>query len=292
MNTTTSSRRFDADLRPVVALLAGAVATSLVVLSAGRAVAPHVSLPAGLFGFLLTAVGSGLTLTVALVVLRWEGVPPSALGLGFGRRRATTAVALVAGLWLAINAVGAALLVTVGATVTPQLPSGLTPVQFGFFVVEQLLIVGLVEEFVWRGYLQTKLRDWSAARGLPTGTARAAGIVAAAALFALWHVPQRLLVQGMDLGTTAASVLLLVGLGVGFGLLYEATHSVLFVALLHGSWNVRPFFFAGETAGAAPAWVGPVVVYGVPLVVTLAVVVAYRRWVGAERVDVDRHAAA
>jgi membrane protease YdiL (CAAX protease family) len=174
--------------------------------------------------------------------------------------------------------------------VTPQLPSGLTPVQFGFFVVEQLLIVGLVEEFVWRGYLQTKLRDWSAARGLPTGTARATGVGAAAALFALWHVPQRLLVQGMDPGSTAASVLLLVGVGIGFGLLYEATHSVLFVALLHGSWNVEPFVFAGETAGAAPAWVGPVVVYGVPLVVTLAIVVAYRRWV-TEGADVDRHAA-
>jgi hypothetical protein len=272
----TSPRRFDADLRPVAALLAGVVLTSLVVLSAGRALAPRVSLPEGLFGFLVTVVGSTLTLAVALAALRWEGVRPTALGLGFGRRRAAVAVALVAGLWLAINATAAGLLAATGAAVSTDVPHGLSPVQFGFFVVEQLLVVGLVEEFVWRGYLQTKLRDGAAARGLADGPARATGVLAAASLFALWHVPQRLLVQGATPGGTAGSVLLLAALGVGFGLLYEATDSVLLVGLLHGTWNVRPFVVPARSA--APGPVEPLAVLVVPLAATLVVVAAYRRW--------------
>jgi hypothetical protein len=277
-----SPRRFDADLRPVAALLVGAVLTSLVVLSAGRALAPRVALPEGLFGFLLTAVGSTLTLAVALLVLRREGVPPTALGLGFGRRRAAAAVALVGGLWLAINAAAAGLLAATGVDVVAGVPHGLTPVQFGFFVVEQLLVVGLVEEFVWRGYLQTKLADRSAARGLRDRAARASGVLAAASLFALWHVPQRLLVQGATPGETAGGVLLLAVLGTAFGLLYEATDSVLLVGLLHGTWNVRPFVVPVGSA-AAPGWVAPLAGLVVPLAATLLVVAAYRRWSAVDR---------
>ena len=270
---------FGTDLRPPAVFVLTTVAVSASALAVFRWLAPQVTLPTGLFGFLATTTATLGILAVTVAVLRWEGVRPTALGIG--RRGTAVALGLVAGIWLVLNLAAVGVVTLAGGSVQFGLPSGLTPVQFGFFLVEQLLFVGLIEELAWRGYLQSKLIDWAAARGLSPTRARAVGLLAAAVLFALWHVPQRLLIQGLGLGETAASVALLVGLAVFLGLLYEATRSVVFVGLVHGSLNLNPVFVGVAAVDPSSGWVGSLLLYGVPLVATLVAVVVYRRSVGA-----------
>ncbi|MFC5367747.1 CPBP family glutamic-type intramembrane protease [Salinirubrum litoreum] len=276
--TRTRTTLFGTDLRPPAVFVLATVVVSATALAVFRWLAPQLTLPTGLVGFLATTTATLGILAVTVAILRWEGVRPTALGIS--RYGAAVALGLVAGIWLVLNLAVLGVVTIAGGAVQFDLPSGLTPVQFGFFLVEQLLFVGLIEEFAWRGYLQSKLIDWASGRGLSVTRARAVGLLAAAVLFALWHVPQRVLIQGLGLGETAGSVVLLVGLALFLGLLYEATRSVVFVGLVHGSLNLNPVFVTGGVAGTTPAWVGTALLYGVPLLATLVAVVVYRRYVG------------
>jgi membrane protease YdiL (CAAX protease family) len=91
--------------------------------------------------------------------------------------------------------------------------------------------VGFSEEIVWRGYVQSRLIRW-------IGTRR--GIVLAATIFALFHVPQRVLagVVGVDLVLQVVAVAFL---GVAFGVLQASTRNVALPGIVHTAvdWSTR-----------------------------------------------------
>jgi uncharacterized protein len=100
--------------------------------------------------------------------------------------------------------------------------------------------MGGAREFLFRAVLQSRL---AALLRSPT-----AGVVAAALLFALAHVPGLYLrggpgVDGWSsdpLQVVAYTIAALSPLGVIFGIIYMRTKSLLLVVLLHGLFDVLP----------------------------------------------------
>ena len=99
------------------------------------------------------------------------------------------------------------------------------------FVLVAALAVGFSEEIVSRGYVQSRLIRW-------IGTRR--GIALSATIFALFHIPQRLLasVAGMDLLLQLAVVAVL---GSVFGVLQASTRNVTLPGIVHTAidWSAR-----------------------------------------------------
>lgn len=216
----------------------------------------------------------GLLAALALALLRVEGVRPTDLGLS--RSLLKPAVVTVAGVWLALNVLAAGLASATGNPwglgVLVDLPvrwAGIpaprvTSLVFGF------LAVALVEEFVFRGYLQTKvvsmLGDGSRFRvGL--------GVVTAGLVFGAMHAPGAI-VAGASPRGVLGTVLFLSLSGVAFGVLYELTHNVYLVALLHvlgNNWPLVGDLWALSGAALVAALVGVATIYA-------AGTVAYRYW--------------
>ena len=107
-------------------------------------------------------------------------------------------------------------------------------------MVMQLTIVALVEEIGFRGYLQNKLLAHSRHR-LGARLAVTIAVILSAALFAVWHVP------GWDLTQPWSAhlplLLLLLGTGIVFGLIYHLSGNLYLVTLLHALGNSWPFAF-------------------------------------------------
>jgi membrane protease YdiL (CAAX protease family) len=99
------------------------------------------------------------------------------------------------------------------------------------YVLIAALSVGLAEEIMWRGYLQSRLVSWLGSRR---------GISLAAMLFAAFHIPQRWLagVVGADL---ILQIVIVALLGVVFGLLQAATRNVTLPVIVHTTidWSAR-----------------------------------------------------
>lgn len=260
---------FRGGVRPVAAF---ALAFSLLVVVTN-------GLLAGLLGpdpplvarFALSAVSSTVQVGIAAGLLRREGVGLREVGLD--PRLLAPAVVAVAALVAAINATVAALAALGGGDVSvgffalyrspPQDYSVSVLLAGG---VTYYLFVGPAEELAFRGYLQNKL---VALQGRGTARARTAvGVVGAAVVFSLLHVPT-LLFGGATLGESAGTLVLLALSGIGFGTVYAATRNLYLVALLHGIGNWWPLFV--DPPGVWPDW-------GVLLVLYALLVVAYRQW--------------
>lgn len=95
--------------------------------------------------------------------------------------------------------------------------------------VAMFAFVGFEEEFLFRGYLQNRL---VAVMG------RWRGWVCASVIFALWHFPRRLLIDGMSLGTAAAASLALIPAGLLLGFVMLRTGNLVAPALFHTFINV------------------------------------------------------
>jgi len=212
---------------------------------------------------------------VTLAALRVDGVAPESLGLS--RRHLLAALVAVAGIWLGLNGLGLALAALAGhgwgvdALTTPVDPRWTSlPAPWVVTVSLQFLVVGLVEEFALRGYFQTKL---IALLGDSDRRRIALGIAAASVLFGLLHAPGAILA-----GASPAGVLGVIAsrtvTGLAFGVLYELTHNVYFVALLHGLGNTWPLLVDPW------AWSGPALAaFGVGVFVCyVGVALGYRRW--------------
>jgi membrane protease YdiL (CAAX protease family) len=156
-------------------------------------------------------------LVPALIALRLTGSGLDSVGLTrtkLGRSLAIGTV-LAAG-WL----IGAG---TLGELLRPRVEH--------LFVLIGALSVGFSEEIMWRGYVQSRLSDW-------IGTPR--GIILAATIFALLHVPQRLLtgVGGVQLVQEVGAVAVL---GAAFGVLRASTRNVSLPGIVHSAidWSAR-----------------------------------------------------
>lgn len=101
------------------------------------------------------------------------------------------------------------------------------PDQFGQWVIDQLFVVALPEEFFYRGFIQARLRDaWPRGRVL-FGVRLGPAFFVTAALFALGHLA---IFQFWRLGVFFPALL--------FGWMREKTGSVLGAAAFHAACNL------------------------------------------------------
>jgi len=222
---------------------------------------------------LVGAVSSTVQVGIVLVLLRREGVALRDLGLA--RDRLLPAALALTGVLVGLNVVVAGMVLLRGESLSVGLyplyrsgPDGYSTVAVVLSGAYFYLFVGPAEELAFRGYLQNKLVVLFGGRRDRTLTA--AAIVAAAAVFALLHVPAILVVGDVGVAAVAGGLLLLTLSGVAFGTVYVATRNLYFVAVLHGFGDWWPLFVDPGSVGW-PNWGVVVVVYGV-------VVVLYRRW--------------
>ena len=226
-------------------------------------------------GNLLATVLSLGVLAGAWLVLTREGVTVPEIGLS--PRLVVPATVTVAGYFLVLNAVGAGFAIATGAPETIGYHWTVPPAEAIVIFLWMLVVAGLVEEFLFRGYLQTKC---IAILGGDRRTRIGLGIVVVGVLFAAYHVP-RILVDGPPGAMSPLEYLALLTVnGIAFGLLYEWTHNLFVPILVHAAGNMPGtagiLFFT--TAGWAPwAFVGYQVVY-VGLVIGM--ILGYRRVAG------------
>lgn len=95
----------------------------------------------------------------------------------------------------------------------------------------QVLVVGPTEEFIYRGVVQTRLREAFAA---PTV------VVLAALIFALVHVPAYAIGSGLD-ASLATTLGVLFVLGTVLGAVYERTENLVVPVVAHGLYNAVVF---------------------------------------------------
>jgi membrane protease YdiL (CAAX protease family) len=102
------------------------------------------------------------------------------------------------------------------------------PKDFALWVVDQLLVVALPEEFFYRGYVQSRLKEaWPPGGKTFLGIAWGRAFFATAALFALGHLA---IFQAWRLAVFFPALL--------FGWLRERTGTVMGAALLHAGFNL------------------------------------------------------
>ena len=162
---------------------------------------------------------------------------------GFRWRQTGRPVASRARLWVAflvVAAAGFAVQALIGSQFKRLLAGDYTPLElwlggalcYAWVTVE----AGLVEEFFFRGFLQSRLAAWT--------RSEIGGVLIGALLFGLAHAPGILLrgagaVEGLgespDVLTTLAYVVATQGLaGLVFGVLWARTRSFVLVVALHG----------------------------------------------------------
>lgn len=209
-----------------------------------------------------------------LVLLRRDGIRLRELGLSL--RHLLAALVAFGVLYLGLTVAGIALALGFGNPwgldlLTKTVPARYTalPAPWLLFVAFQFF-VGLVEEFAFRGYLQTKV---IALLGGDRRRDIAVGILTASLLFGLLHAPGAVL-AGASITGVVGVVLSRALTGVLFGGFYEATTNVYFVALLHGLGNTWPLVVDWAT------WSGPSLVafFGAVGLVYFLTTIAYRRF--------------
>lgn len=256
--------RFQGGTRPLAAFLAGVPAIVLAV----ALVTAVTGLTEDLSGVAATVASEGHFVLIALLtllVLRFEAVRPAALGLSV--RHVGAGVAVFAVVWATLNVLGVGIAVVAGNEWGLTVLAA-TAAEVGVGGLAVFVFAGFVEEFAVRGYLQTRLiaRLGDARRDV------VAGILAASAVFALLHVPGAL-VDGTSPSGLLFGVVLLTLSGVAFGLLYEATHNLVFVSLLHALGNTWVLLADGVSWSGLP-FAAFLVAVGV---VYAGVALAYRR---------------
>lgn len=228
--------QFGDAVRPLLAFVVAVSALVVLVnVAVGRllAVDGSGSLPAG-----VTVAGTLALGAVAVAVLRHEDVRLADVGLA--RDLALPGIAAVGGLWVGLNAVGIGLAVATGRYSSLGYVYDVSLLAFLGGVGVQWLVVGPVEELAYRGYLQNKviaLLDGSGDR-----VRTAVGIAAAGVVFAAVHVPNRLVVEGVPPADLPAGLVALVVAALIYGVIYESTGNLVFVGLLHGTFNQWPLF--------------------------------------------------
>lgn len=107
-------------------------------------------------------------------------------------------------------------------TLAPTRP--VTPQRL-LYLITSFTLSALAHEFIYRGYLQTRLSAWG-------GTTR--GLLASALIYALWHWPKFVQV-GFNGITMLVQFVALFALGLALGSIYRSTRSIIPAALFHAS---------------------------------------------------------
>jgi hypothetical protein len=175
--------------------------------------------------------------------------------LGLRRRDLSIGVALTAVAWLVMQLVVAWPLLRAGepleldqAWVSAGVLAGVGP------LVGQLLGNALYEEVVFRGFLLVQFHKW-ARRRLPDmpGVALFLGLIGSQLLFALVHIPNRIVSHGVAPSALAPALVLPFLVGILLGLVYYRTGN-LFVAIgLHAFMNTPTLLVGPPERGATIA---------------------------------------
>lgn len=226
-----------------------------------------------------TILGALLMLGLAIAVLRWETISLDRLGCSW--RHALWGGGWFLGIVVGMN--GLLLLAAVTLADSYEFTAGGQSVTVWLgFAVANWLFVGVAEELAVRGYLQNKLVvlfDGDGRFGR-----RVAGVFLTAVVFALLHVPQRLVVAGLAVEQLPASLALLAATAVVLGVVYELTRNLVLVALLHGAWNVPPVFLS---IYGTQTWQGVALLLALALPVVVGVALYWRLVALPHRVDVS-----
>lgn len=258
-----SAIEFERRLGPPALLLG---ITGLIIVTVPLAIYPHLESQFGFFVVLSAtfAVIAG----VGWIALRLDGV--TAMDVGLGREHVLPGVLAVVGLYVLLNVISAGTVLVSGDGVSIDVSTEYSSV--GMWAVAGIAYLGfngMAEEFAFRGYLQNKviaLLDASDNR-----IRKAGAIFVGVVLFALIHIPQRVLIGGVTSPVAIAQSLLgIVLLGLVLGVLYEYTRNVVFVGVLHGTFNWQPIVVAGVPVSELA------LVVGIPALVLTAWY--YRRW--------------
>lgn len=86
------------------------------------------------------------------------------------------------------------------------------------------IFVGFAEEIVFRGYLQTRLIAWQ-------GTTK--GYLITAIIFSFWHLPVKLVFQGMNVQTAFLGCVSLIPYSLVLGYIMHKTINITSVSILH-----------------------------------------------------------
>jgi membrane protease YdiL (CAAX protease family) len=211
---------------------------------------------------------------IGLVALRREGVRLADLGLSL--RHLLPGVAAFGSVWVALNVLGAGIAAMTGNAWSIGLVRETTPILVPDIpapwvtTLVHFLVVGVVEELLFRGYFQSKV---VALIGDDAHFRIVLGVVVSALVFGLGHVPGAL-VAGTGARGVLSLILITAASGVAFGVLYEITRNLYFLALLHALGNTWPMVvdWTSWSGGALGAFLAGV------LVVYLAAALAYRYW--------------
>lgn len=215
-----------------------------------------------------------LIAVLAVVLVHFEEVELGAIGLT--RRHLVSAVLAFGGIYTGLNVAGVGLAVLfdnpwnvslITETVHEDFSS--LPTAWVFFVSLQFF-VGLVEELAFRGYFQNKV---VALLGSNSRFRITIGIVTASIVFGALHAPSAV-ISGAAISGVVGVVVLRALTGLLFGVFYEVTQNVYFVALLHGLGNSWPLVIDwGEWSGT------PLLVFFIAVSLCyLAATIWYRRW--------------
>jgi len=231
---------------------------------------------------LVTEIGKYAAVLGVVGILLWiDEVQLSKLGLS--RRHLSVALVAFGCFWVAMNLLG-----VVVAAITEnqwavsyvwQLPEAAPayqryaplPATWLVLLLLEFLVIGPVEEIAFRGYFQSKM---VALLGDNTHLHIGLGIGATSLAFGVMHTPAAI-VAGNSLDGVLGAALLPTVTAILFGVLYELTHNVWFVALLHAFGNSWPIVveWANWSGTALLAfWIGAAGIY-------LGVTLAYRYWV-------------
>ncbi len=156
---------------------------------------------------------------------------------GLGRRGVLPTLLIVSGFMIVAVAMLNSIFEQLGA-------SGLSAAAIGGWIALTWLWyaveVGVTEEFLFRGLLQTRLQAWIGAAPM--------AIVVTAIVFAIVHVPTFYLRGGEEVAKQAASLPQIIALAIGalgpisimMGVLWYRTRSFLLVVLVHGAIDTMP----------------------------------------------------
>ena len=228
----------------LVFLVAHFILTAIVnlVLFAGNALRPLASATGGLFTGSLLANLMFIILLVLVIILAAGKLRPYDVGLS--GRNVLPAVVYTIALWGIAQVIHLFAGLTTYGAIAPNPDWGIYGAGYLIgLVLTQVFGNALFEEIAYRGFLfpQLYLR-FTSLRSQPWKRFGAALLISQGA-FALSHIPNRIYL-GMNAGDIALDLLMLVGWGVLYTLLYLRTDNLFLVVGVHALGNTPTTLFA------------------------------------------------
>jgi len=239
-----STRASESPLRTVLValgLVGGGFASGLLLSGLVVGILSLVSLPDGVSFFVVLTFQFAGFVVFALGYLTWRGLGTDTIRSYFGvRRPSLREVGLIFATWVGMIVVAGVVAQIVMLAVTELMGSGTpqepaenpvgdvvanNPEILPAMILFMFLVVGPSEEILFRGTIQSRLRERLSA--IPA-------ILIASAVFASAHV---LALWGQDPVAIAMTITILFVPSIGFGAIYEYTGNLVVPSLLHGFHN-------------------------------------------------------